>query len=77
MLRNAARPGVSRSTPTRDASSYVAKGNGLILAAPKQYASFLVSSSTGAKLRVRSQLKQAPPPAGSCDRPRKSSPHQC
>ena len=53
MLRNAARPGVNRNVPTRDASSYEAKGNGLLLAAPKQFASFLVTSSSGAKLRVR------------------------
>lgn len=53
MLRNAARPGVNRNVPTRDASSYDAKGNGLLLAAPKQFASFLVTSSSGAKLRVR------------------------
>jgi hypothetical protein len=54
MLRNAARPGVNRGVRQGDASSYEAKGNGLILAAPKCWASFLVTSSSGAKLRVRS-----------------------
>ena len=57
MYRNAARPGSHassvRSPATLERSgAYSATGQGLTIAAPKQWASFLVQSTTGAKLRV-------------------------